>query len=430
MSNDIQFGDLETAGPKRAARPDQNLHFAVVPYGAPLDEDLPIYVDVDVLREMELHAESDANVELGGVLLGGQFEDDQGRPFVVVTDSLRAEHYENTRGSFKFTHETWREITRQRDEFPDDLGMVGWYHTHPDWGVFLSGMDTFICDHFFNKTLDVALVIDPCRGDRAFFQWPTPRGDGPRRTSGFHVIGSRFRKFELDRIVMQLESGIPMSTDPRSRPPMAGYPAPVIQMPEARAPWISAAVIGMLLIQFCLVALLTWNVLRPSARPTEPTATARQELADQQQMLDQIIGKLDVAPEGVVAAMNKQRLDNEALQAANLGLLAHIRTLQHANETAKRQQAALEKKLDRLQLAMNQLKEKNTAQQDDIKALQKTVRDKNKEESAPTTLRARLWSWRWYWGSTLVVLLGLAMAAVFYWTATETESEETETEEE
>jgi proteasome lid subunit RPN8/RPN11 len=41
--------------------------------------------------------------------------------------------------------------------------MVGWYHTHPDWGVFLSSMDMFICDNFFNK-LDVAYVIDPWRG--------------------------------------------------------------------------------------------------------------------------------------------------------------------------------------------------------------------------------------------------------------------------
>ena len=103
----------------------------------------------------------------------------QGRSFVVITDSLRAEHYENSKGSFKFTHETWSDITRKRDEFPADLQMVGWYHTHPGWGVFLSGMDTFICGHFFNKPLDVALVVDPCQQERAFFQWTTT---GDRRT--------------------------------------------------------------------------------------------------------------------------------------------------------------------------------------------------------------------------------------------------------
>lgn len=250
MSSDIQFGELEQAGPRRAKRPDQNLHFVVVAYGTPGDHDLPIYVDLDVMREMELHAESDTEVELGGVLLGGQLEDADGHPFVIISDSLRAQHYENTRGSFKFTHETWREITRQRDAFPDDLQMVGWYHTHPDWGVFLSGMDTFICDHFFNKKMDVALVIDPCRGDRAFFQWSDTQTDGPRPTGGFYLIGSRFRKSELERFVVQLESGIPMATDPRSRVPMAGHSAPIIQVPAMRSPLLSAAVIGMLVIQF------------------------------------------------------------------------------------------------------------------------------------------------------------------------------------
>ena len=79
--------------------------------------------------------------------------------------------------------------------------MVGWYHTHPDWSVFLSGMDMFICDHFFNRPLDVALVIDPCRQDRGFFQWTGDADPRVRRTSGFYLIASRFRRFELRRAV-------------------------------------------------------------------------------------------------------------------------------------------------------------------------------------------------------------------------------------
>src|SRR5687767_8759547 len=154
---------------------------------------------------MEDHAQSDTTVELGGVLLGGHYEDNDGQPFVVVTDSLRAQHYESTKGSFKFTHDTWSQITRERDEFSDDLQMVGWYHTHPDWGVFLSGMDMFICDNFFNKPLDVALVIDPCRDDRGFFQWTGDPSQRKRRLGGFYLIGSRFRAAEIEHDAVQLE---------------------------------------------------------------------------------------------------------------------------------------------------------------------------------------------------------------------------------
>ena len=113
MDDEIHFGELEESAPQRQLRPDQNRHYAVVAYATPSGNDLPIYVDMDVVREMEAHALSNTNVELGGVLLGGHYEDEDGKPFVVITDSLRAEHYEATKGSFKFTHETWSDITRR-----------------------------------------------------------------------------------------------------------------------------------------------------------------------------------------------------------------------------------------------------------------------------------------------------------------------------
>ena len=82
---DIQFGDVEEATPGVHLRPDKNKHYACVAYGQPSAQDLPIFVDIDVQRDMEKHALSDTSVELGGVLLGGQYEDQDGHPFVVIT---------------------------------------------------------------------------------------------------------------------------------------------------------------------------------------------------------------------------------------------------------------------------------------------------------------------------------------------------------
>ena len=271
MSNDldIQFGELEEAQPEVRLRPDWNKHFAVAPVYSPSERELPVFVDLDAMRDMEEHALEDTGVELGGVMLGGQYEDDQGRPFVLVTDSLRAKHYESTKGSFKFTHDTWAQITRERDEFPDDLQMVGWYHTHPDWGVFLSGMDMFICDNFFNKKLDVALVIDPCRQDRGFFQWTGSAEQRVRRTDGFYLVASRFRQFELDDYVMYLEGKVAMSGDPRFSRASSGS-SPIINV-AAQPPWQNVAVVSMLTIQFCLLLLIAWRMLMPA----ESTADAR-----------------------------------------------------------------------------------------------------------------------------------------------------------
>lgn len=263
MSSEIQFGDLEHSQPQRGLRPDQDAHFSTATVGRVDDDELLIFVDLDVLRDMEAHAVSNTRVELGGVMLGHQLIDDQGRPFVLITDCLRAEHYEATKGSFKFTHETWSQITRQRDQFRPDLEMVGWYHTHPGWSVFLSGMDLFICNNFFNRPLDVALVIDPCEQDRGWFQWTDDEKPKTQRTNGFVLTTSRFRQLELDQFARIYNKEPAMNLDPRYSGNSLGNSmasTPVTLM-DNRKPTFDLAVIGMLSLQFLLMALLAWKVL-------------------------------------------------------------------------------------------------------------------------------------------------------------------------
>ena len=51
------------------------------------------------------------------------------------------------------------------------LTIVGWYHTHPDFGVFLSDRDRFIHEHFFAHPGQIAHVIDPIRKTEGVFVW-------------------------------------------------------------------------------------------------------------------------------------------------------------------------------------------------------------------------------------------------------------------
>ncbi|MFK7766925.1 MAG: Mov34/MPN/PAD-1 family protein [Mariniblastus sp.] len=269
MSSEIQFGELEHAEPQRALRPDQDAHFATAAVGEIGDDELLIYVDLDVQRDMEAHALSNTRVELGGVMLGGQYIDDQGKPFVVISDSLRAEHYEATKGSFKFTHETWSQITRQRDEFRPDLEMVGWYHTHPGWSVFLSGMDLFICNNFFNRPLDVALVIDPCEQDRGWFQWTDDDTPKTNRTGGFILTTGRFRQLELEQFARIYSKEPVMNIDPRYSGNAIGGSQPSVTFMDNRKPSFEIAIIGMLMMQFLLMAILAWRFLAPGAATAE-----------------------------------------------------------------------------------------------------------------------------------------------------------------
>ena len=282
----IEFGQVNHAEPENELRPDRNAQFASCIVGEIRPSDLPIFVDLDVMRDMEAHSQTNTQVELGGVMLGRQRVDANGAPFVVVQESLRAEHYHATKGSFTFTHDTWSEITRRRAEFHPDLEMVGWYHTHPGWNVFLSGMDTFICDNFFNRILDVALVIDPCNDDRGWFQWDRKQhADGTqsqttRRTSGFILYTGRHRAQELEYFA-NLYSKENKMNDPRYSNTPARETIQLIQPPQTHR---DTLLIGMLVMQLIMmIAIVYWMA---SSRPDPAVQQAGLE-KDQQQTIHQ-----------------------------------------------------------------------------------------------------------------------------------------------
>jgi proteasome lid subunit RPN8/RPN11 len=435
VEDEIQFGEVEEASPQTSLRPDRNKHFAVVEYGTPADRDLPIFVDLDVLADMEEHAHSDTSVELGGVLLGGTYTDDDGRPFIVVTDSLRAEHYESTKGSFTFTHDTWSAITRQRDQFPKDLAMVGWYHTHPDWGVFLSGMDMFICDNFFNKPLDLAYVIDPCRGDRGMFQWTGNPQQRVRRTGGFFVTASRFRAAELEHYVGELSGAMPATT----RAPAGSYSgAPVVhlhQPPPAPAPaWQVPAVLGMLSLQFCLLALIAWKLVDPQGGGLGGSPTASSELTElkeavaaradadealekvrlRTQMLDEFAAEMRGTAPGFVERMQEKFDQTQRLSGDVAAREAQVRELERTLATTQQRLKVAGAEQERLKSAIGELDAQvvkvtndNTRLAADLKALQPKPADDDKVEGDETATRS-VW---WYIGGGVLAAIVLGAGA-------------------
>lgn len=144
----------------------------VQPIGSIHAESCPIFVEERVLEQILDFSETDTEREIGGFLLGGLYED--GRPFVEVRRFVAAKSTRSDAASLVFTHDTWRDLHhRVATEFPDDV-ILGWHHTHPNFGIFLSGYDLFIHRNFFSSPWQVAMVVDPVRCEFSFFQW---RGD-------------------------------------------------------------------------------------------------------------------------------------------------------------------------------------------------------------------------------------------------------------
>lgn len=125
---------------------------------------LVIEIEPGVLDSVEAHAYSNLSAEVGGMLVGSVSNGATKIVGHVPATTAAAEQI-----SLTFTHDVWAEILEvvNRD-FPDST-IVGWYHTHPSFGLFLSQYDEFIQRNFFAQPGQVALVIDPIEGSLAWF---------------------------------------------------------------------------------------------------------------------------------------------------------------------------------------------------------------------------------------------------------------------
>ncbi len=105
--------------------------------------------------------------EVGGVLVGKA----QPGKIAIVRAAIPALEAQGARASVTFTHEAWAKVHAVMEEKYQDLTIVGWYHSHPGFGIFLSGHDLFIHENFFSEKSSVAYVIDPHAGEEGVFGW-------------------------------------------------------------------------------------------------------------------------------------------------------------------------------------------------------------------------------------------------------------------
>ena len=125
-------------------------------------------LDGEVREHVYAHVFGNADREVGGVLIG-RVAGHSAIP--LVTAAIAAASAAEGRAELTFTQDTWEHVHKvlARD-FPYDQ-IVGWYHSHPGFGIFLSEHDLFIHRNFFSGTSQIALVVDPLKGVEGVFGW-------------------------------------------------------------------------------------------------------------------------------------------------------------------------------------------------------------------------------------------------------------------
>lgn len=120
-----------------------------------------------VRDEIYDHVFADLDHEVGGFLVGALEPD--GR--LGITAAYPATAADGSTASLTFTQQAWADIHGELERFHPDEQIVGWYHSHPGFGIFLSEHDLFIHRNFFSNLRQVAYVIDPHAGREGLFGW-------------------------------------------------------------------------------------------------------------------------------------------------------------------------------------------------------------------------------------------------------------------
>ncbi len=129
-----------------------------------------VHVAEEALDRITRRAGEHLDREVGGVLVGELVRDAAG-PYLSVASTIDALHAEEKGTELTFTHATWDHIHAELDARHQGSKIVGWYHTHPGFGIFLSDRDRFIQQSFFNLPHQIALVYDPKRREHGVFVW-------------------------------------------------------------------------------------------------------------------------------------------------------------------------------------------------------------------------------------------------------------------
>ena len=153
-----------------AELPDNMLPQNMIAVGDHVEENKNIYISQSVYKEIHKFTKNKTTNESGGMLVGSVINE-FGKTNIVISGFVEAKFCEATPSTLKLTHETWEYVHKEIERKHNGKKIVGWIHTHPDFGIFLSEYDKFIQQNFFSEEHQIAYVVDPIQHIEGFYFW-------------------------------------------------------------------------------------------------------------------------------------------------------------------------------------------------------------------------------------------------------------------
>jgi len=131
-----------------------------------------------VFDDMMLHLKGDCTIERIGVLTGRPYtKPPSGQLLVCVDAAFSVDDIHATDIRVAIQKSEWKDVWR-RLSVSAESRIIGWYHSHPGHGVFLSATDRATQSLWFAQEWKVAIVVDPIRDEYQAFTGaggtPTP----------------------------------------------------------------------------------------------------------------------------------------------------------------------------------------------------------------------------------------------------------------
>jgi proteasome lid subunit RPN8/RPN11 len=125
-----------------------------------------VVMEAEVVRKIRQHARTSMKAEVCGVLIGNTEHER-----MTVEACIAGINAAQGGAHVTFTQDTWEHIYKIKDKDYPEQKIVGWYHSHPGFGVFLSEHDLFIQQNFFSNPQQIAWVYDPHTDEEGCFGW-------------------------------------------------------------------------------------------------------------------------------------------------------------------------------------------------------------------------------------------------------------------
>lgn len=121
------------------------------------ESSLLIFIEQGCMEAMESHVRSDLLKEQAGILCGQAYVDESGGHYVAVTSALPV-HTLSGPAHFSFHQKSWDTVWAKLECASN---ILGWYHSHPGMGIFLSATDLRTQELYFSAPWQIAVVLDP-----------------------------------------------------------------------------------------------------------------------------------------------------------------------------------------------------------------------------------------------------------------------------